>query len=194
MNENGNLTKTYEVMPERNSKAVSSLVLSIVGLILSPLMILQILGLILGIRGLKSEKKGISIAGIVISSIGIILGILLIISIIAFNYFGAVLQSSKEIADVRMSYEIKQAIVTYISQSNDMNLQFDEKNSNTVDEIIDNLQTTVTIDGVDYGPYLLNEGKSYIPNNASGWSIHIDKSENIVSVEPSEDGDSVYIK
>lgn len=195
MNENENVVKTYEVIPARNPQSVVSLVLSIIGFILSPLMILQILGLIFGIRGLKSEKRGISIAGIVISSIGILLGIVVIVSIIAFSSFGSVLQNAREKADIQISTEIQQAIVSYINDSKDIDLEFGENQVKSVDEIIDSLQETIIVDGVEYGPYLLKEDDFYLPNSDSvdGWSISIDKSKGAILVEPSVDGDKVDI-
>lgn len=57
--------------------AVAALVLGIVGLIawLLPLVgyPVTIVGLVLGIKSVKSEKRGMAIAGIVMSSIGLVL-------------------------------------------------------------------------------------------------------------------------
>jgi len=60
--------------------AVASLVLGIVSLIawFIPLLGLpiSIVGLVLGIKSVKSEKRGMAIAGIVMSSIGLVLTII----------------------------------------------------------------------------------------------------------------------
>lgn len=59
--------------------ATAALVLGIIGLIAWLLPIIgypvTIVGLILGIKSVKSEKRGMAIAGIVMSSIGLVLSI-----------------------------------------------------------------------------------------------------------------------
>jgi len=61
--------------------SVASLILGIFGLIfLGALVIPEIIGLILGIKGLKTDKKGMAVVGIVLNSIQIFL--LIIIAVI----------------------------------------------------------------------------------------------------------------
>ena len=60
--------------------AVAALVLGIIGLIAWLLPILgypvTIVGLVLGIKSVKSEKRGMAIAGIVMCSIGLVLSLI----------------------------------------------------------------------------------------------------------------------
>ena len=60
----------------KNGKAVTSLVLGIIGLAawFIPLfgLPITIIGLVKGIKGLESEKRGIAIAGVVICIIGLV--------------------------------------------------------------------------------------------------------------------------
>jgi hypothetical protein len=66
---------------ERNSHAVTSLTLGIIGLVMAlccPLIgiICSIVGLVFGVTGLRSSKRGMAIAGIICSGLGLVLGIL----------------------------------------------------------------------------------------------------------------------
>ena len=75
-------------VPKTDSKnrfAIASMVIGICGIVFSWLYfgtVSGIVGLILGIIGLKSEKKGMAIAGIILNSVGFILGIILIIVLV----------------------------------------------------------------------------------------------------------------
>ena len=66
-----------------DAKAITSLVLGIVGMVswLIPVLGLPIpvIGLIRGIRGVKSNKRGMAITGIVLCSIGLVLSIFYIL-------------------------------------------------------------------------------------------------------------------
>ena len=69
----------------KNGFAIASMVIGICGIVFSWLYfgtVSGIVGLILGIIGLKSEKKGMAIAGIILNSVGFILGIILIIVLV----------------------------------------------------------------------------------------------------------------
>ncbi len=60
---------------KQNGKAIASLVLGLVGLIawLLPLAgyPVTIVGIVMGVKGLKSEKKSLAIAGLILSIIGL---------------------------------------------------------------------------------------------------------------------------
>jgi hypothetical protein len=70
-----------EVLMEKknNSKAVAGMVLGIVGVFAAILPLLglpvNVVGLVMGILGIKSEKKGMAKAGVILSSIGLVLTI-----------------------------------------------------------------------------------------------------------------------
>lgn len=68
--------------------AIASLVLSLISLIPCCFPVLQILGLIFGIIGIKSDKKGLSIAGIIISVISAIISLILLV------LYGAIVAAS----------------------------------------------------------------------------------------------------
>ncbi len=78
--------------PARNKFAVTSLVLSLVSILLSPIILIQILGIIFGIKGLKSEKRRLSITGLVINSLTIVIAPF-VIATIAFSMFAGILNN-----------------------------------------------------------------------------------------------------
>jgi len=83
-------TYPHPVKTVGSGAAIASLVLGIVGLIMWLLPILgypvTIVGLVLGIKGRKSIKRGVAIAGIILSSIGLFLTI---VNSIVGAYLGA---------------------------------------------------------------------------------------------------------
>jgi|GEM_PF-2638579 len=182
--------------PTRNKFAVSSFVLSLVSIPLCFLLILQILGIVFGIKGLKSEKKGLSIAGIIISSLNILITPA-IIAAIAVSMFSGVLSNAKQKADLSMSQEIQTAIVSYISQTGDFDMTFGESNKPTVETIITKLQQKNEFNGVTVEPFLSNSDstKTFRPvaTNHNGWIIKIDKSAKTVTVEASANEDNLEI-
>ncbi|TYQ17935.1 UNVERIFIED_CONTAM: hypothetical protein Cloal_0327 [Acetivibrio alkalicellulosi] len=181
----------------KNSKAVTSFVLSVVSIVLCPLLVLQILGFIFGIKGLKSEKKGFAISGIVISCISFILGVIMLISIIAFSMFAGIYENTQIRADETKAIEISNAIVTYINESKDYNLTFGENLEPTVEEILERLEGKFIVGDKTYGGYLTMEIDSDFRPSAkkhTGWEIIVNSREGIVEVTPSTDGDRVLIE
>lgn len=75
---------------KRNGFAIASFVISLAGLLVCFLIIPQILGIVFGLLGLKSEKKGLAIAGIAISTITFVLVIVLTLAIAIPNIIEAV--------------------------------------------------------------------------------------------------------
>lgn len=75
---------------KRNGFATASFIISLVGLLLCFLIVPQILGIVFGLLGLKSEKKGMAISGIVISSITFVLTVFLTLAIAIPNIIEAV--------------------------------------------------------------------------------------------------------
>jgi len=61
-----------------DKQAIASLVLGIIG-VCFPIILPSIAGLILGLNGKKSTKKGLAIAGLVLSIIGLVFGIISLI-------------------------------------------------------------------------------------------------------------------
>lgn len=178
----------------RNKFATSSFVLSLVSLLLTPLLIFQILGIVFGVKGLKSEKKGFSIAGIIISSVSILFAIL---AFIAFSMFSGVVNNAKQNADVKVSQEIQTAIVSYISQTGDFDMTFGENEKPTVETIITKLQYKTEFNGITVEPLLNNvdSTKTFRPVAVKnkGWIIKIDKSAKTVTVEASAKEDTLEI-
>ena len=94
--------------PEKNNYAVFSLVIGILSLCFGccvaaifpcciPIaFILAAVGLVLGILGLKSEKRTLAIIGIILSALAIMLPILLFIIGLIFNIGGGILGSGLE--------------------------------------------------------------------------------------------------
>lgn len=77
----------------KNGYAVAGMVLGIISLLCCGNLLTAILGLIFGIKGRKSQKKGMATAGIVTSVIAIVLAVIFFI----FCFVGAVLESASPI-------------------------------------------------------------------------------------------------
>lgn len=90
----------------KNGFAIASLVISLVGLIMCFLFIPQILGIIFGIIGLKSEKRGQAIAGLVISSITIIVAVFITFAIAIPNILNAI-DEAREASTITIDKEIE---------------------------------------------------------------------------------------
>ncbi len=186
--------------PKRNKFAITSFVISLISVILSPLIIPQVLGIIFAALGLKSEKKGLSIAGLVINIFAVLLGIVLLVSIISVSIFGSVVNNAKIKDDQQMTIRIQNAIVDYIQDTGDIDLKFGAREAPSVKEVLLKLQDKVTVNGKDYGPYLNldsnNEEKEIKPDSSAykGWEININKEAGTVEVKLSETEDSLLIK
>ncbi len=80
-----NETVTVENTPvqkDNSGLAITSLVLGIVGLFASPHLIgfpIQIVGIVMGVLGKKSTKRGMAITGLILSIIGVVFSIINII-------------------------------------------------------------------------------------------------------------------
>lgn len=182
--------------PARNKFATTSFVLSLVSIILSPIIIIQILGIVFGIKGLKSEKKGLSIAGLVINSLTII--ILPIIAIVALSAFSGILNNAKQKADFIVANQIQTAIVEYITNTNDFDMTFGESETPSVEKIISKLQQEISFNGKTIQPLLENNDSNvtFTPLHPQhkGWQIIIDKSEMTVEVSPSTQENELKIE
>ena len=96
------------VQSEKNNYAIFSLVIGIISLCFAccigailpcctPIsFILAVVGLVLGILGLKSEKRTLAIIGIILSALAIIIPIIIIILGMIFNIGGGILGSGPE--------------------------------------------------------------------------------------------------
>lgn len=182
--------------PSRNKFATTSFVLSLVSIILSPIIIIQILGIVFGIKGLKSEKKGLSIAGLVINSLTII--ILPIIAIVAFSAFSGILNNAKQKADFIVANQIQTAIVEYITNTNDFDMTFGESETPSVERIISKLQQEISFNGKTIQPLLENNDSNVtfkpLHTQHKGWQIIIDKSKMTVEVSPSTQENELKIE
>lgn len=83
---NNNYSRNTISNLKRNKYAKISFILSIIGIILSPIFLFQILGLIFGIKSLSSEKRGLSKKGILISIVAIFLGIAVVLMLIHIHH------------------------------------------------------------------------------------------------------------
>ena len=104
--------------PEKNNYAVFSLVLGILSLCFAccpaaiipcciPVVIIfAVIGLVLGILGLKSEKRTLAIIGLILSVLAIIVPILLFILGMVFNIGGGILGSGLEAFEEYIPQEI----------------------------------------------------------------------------------------
>jgi hypothetical protein len=182
---------------KKNKFAITSLVLSIVSLMASVLLIPQLLGIIFGCLGLGSKKKGFAVAGIIISVFAFFIAAI-VFAISIPNIMQSVDRSRIAVDELRGS-EISDAIVSYISESNDVELKFGKNETASVRDVIENLQEGITINDKTYGPYLDEATKydgetafRYEPHN--GWEIIIDLKDSTLYVLPSEEGDAVIIE
>ena len=113
-----NLSAAPMGLPEKNNYAVFSLVLGILSLcfaccpaVIVPCcipvaVIFAIVGLVLGILGLKSEKRTMAIIGIILSALAIIIPILLFILSTVFSIGGGILGSGFEAFEEYIPQEI----------------------------------------------------------------------------------------
>lgn len=185
--------------PAKNKHAVISFVFSLISIVFSPVILFQIVGIVLGIMGIKSQKKGLSIAGIVINSIMLIVGIFAIFVILSLVAFGGVVANAQLKADQVSAQEISSAIVSYIEDSDDIELKYGEEKTVDVQTLINRLQIPVFSNGKVYGPYLtsgMSEAQWQKPASSAskGWEIIVDKAKGVVEVNPSSKGDSLIIK
>lgn len=169
--------------PKRNGSAIASLVLSLVSIVLCPILLIQILCLIFGGRGLKSEKKGFAVAGIIISTCTILLGLF-----ISFNYIFTPTPDTRRV-DMNLAGNIQKAVSACMVETQDASLG----GVSTVDELFEILINGITVNGKFYEPYIIGTASEFEPQNKKykGWEIIIYKDRLYAKVSPSEVGDSL---
>lgn len=92
-----------------SGSAMASFVIGVISILLSFLFIPQIVGCILGILGLKSEKRGFAIAGIVLNIITFVAGFfVLMVLLIAIPNIIEVVEEAKESAEFENSLRLEE--------------------------------------------------------------------------------------
>ena len=96
-----------------------------------------------------------------------------------------------------MANEIEQAIIYYITETNDFGMTFGENGKPTVERITTKLQQENIVNGVKVPALLQNDNSDngYTPlyREHRGWKIVIDKSDMSVDVSISNSGNSLDI-
>ena len=167
-----------------NGSAIASLVLSLVSIVLSPIFLIQILSLIFGGRGLKTENKGLALAGIIISTCTILLGLF-----ITYNYIFTAPPADRRKADMVQAGNIQKAVVACMVETQDASLG----GVSTVDELFEILVNGIIVDGKFYEPYIIGSVSRFEPQNKvyKGWEVIIYKDRLNAKVSPSKVGDSL---
>ncbi|TYQ15143.1 UNVERIFIED_CONTAM: hypothetical protein Cloal_1554 [Acetivibrio alkalicellulosi] len=132
--------------------------------------------------------------------IAIPVSVFVILSII-FVLFSS---TSRDRTDLRNAQQIEKALITYIMETKDYGLTFGEKSDEflTVKRIILKLHDVIEIEGVEYGPYLLNSenGKTILENwgikdknEYNGFKITIYSQSQEIDIEPHKNEDTIII-
>lgn len=183
---NNQVNNLNEGNKKRNGSAIASLVLSLISIILSPFLLIQMLGIFFGNRGLKSEKKGLALAGIIISTCTILLGLFVIFNI----YISSITSCGhRGRADTVQASNIKKAVIAYMVETDDASLG----GVSTVDELIEMLVNGKTVNGKFYEPYIIGPASKFEPQNKmyKGWEVIVYKDRLYAQVSPSKVGDSL---
>ncbi|MDP4093439.1 MAG: type II secretion system protein [Bacillota bacterium] len=158
-------------------------------------------------RSLRNNK-GFSLVELLV-----VLAIMAILAAVAIGMFTGVIGSSKSKTDTYTAAMIKNAIVTYITESNDVDFKYGTATAlgtgaTDVNTLVQKLEGTVTINSVDYGPYLEQSKDAsgalysitasdckYCPQgtNNKGWAITVSKTTLNVTVTPSTTGSSLSV-
>ncbi len=131
-----------------------------------------------------NNKKGFSLVELLI-----VLAILAIIAAISISIFANVLENQRVKADNGQAAYIQSAIQTYLTESDDVNLQNLDETS--LASIVSNLKNTINFNNTEFGPYIKSDYNVGVKSKKfKGFDVNIDISAQSVEVKTSTTGNT----
>ena len=143
-------------------------------------------------KKMLKNKKGFSLVELVI-----VIAIMGVLAAVAISMFTGMIQRSRRRADDVRAQQIQKAVVTYIAETGDGDLnEIGISNGDNTEKLLAALQDTYTLtlpgssSPEDFGPYLENirnekSGKNYFPQqeDSKGWNVTVNSKTGDVQVE-----------
>jgi len=153
-------------------------------------------------KKMLKNKKGFSLVELVI-----VIAIMGVLAAVAISMFNGMIQRSRRQADNTRAQQIQKAIVTYMAEVGDMELEqmTGSPRPNKVDDIIEWLQEQHNVKFSDgsrdnVGPYLENirnqrKADNYNPQQSGmdGWDITVNTETGEVQVEAAKNDNITYL-